>query len=75
VTNQNDEEPVFTDLTSDDDPRTWGDDRGSEDDDDRIWREVPPHHGLHRRLPDAESWISVAGTRLPAAEIHDSAKD
>ncbi len=45
VTNPYDDEPVFAEQTSDDDPRTWGDDRDSGDDDERIWREVPPHHG------------------------------
>jgi len=38
-----DDEPVFPDQTSDDDPRSWGE-RDSDEDDERILREVPPHH-------------------------------
>jgi hypothetical protein len=41
-----DDEPLLPEQTSDDDPRSWGEnDFGSNDDDDRILREVPPHHG------------------------------
>lgn len=40
-----DDEPLLPEQTRDDDPRTWGDnDFGSNDDDERILREVPPHH-------------------------------
>ncbi|HET6297830.1 MAG TPA: hypothetical protein VFG33_30900 [Kribbella sp.] len=38
-----DDEPLLPDQTSDDDPRNWGE--GDADDDERILREVPPHHG------------------------------
>ena len=43
--NPYDDEPVFPDQTGDDDPRGWGEypDEGP-DDDERIRREVPPHH-------------------------------
>jgi len=40
-----DDEPLLPDQTRDDDPRTWGDNDFGSDDDDRILREVPPHHG------------------------------
>jgi hypothetical protein len=40
-----DDEPLLPDQTRDDDPRSWGEsDSGSNDDDERILREVPPHH-------------------------------
>jgi hypothetical protein len=40
-----DDEPVFPDQTSDDDPRAWGEHSADDsDDDERIRREVPPHH-------------------------------
>ena len=40
-----DDEPVFPDQTSDDDPRSWGEHPDdASDDDERIRREVPPHH-------------------------------
>lgn len=42
MTSPHDDEPVLPDQTSDDDPRKWGDDH---DDDERILREIPPHHG------------------------------
>jgi hypothetical protein len=37
-----DDEPLLPDQTRDDDPRTWGD--HDSEDDERILREVPPHH-------------------------------
>jgi hypothetical protein len=41
-----DDEPLLPDQTSDDDPRGWGEnDPRGDDDDERILREVPPHHG------------------------------
>jgi hypothetical protein len=41
----NDDEPVFPEQTSDDDPRSWGEHPDdASDDDERIRREVPPHH-------------------------------
>jgi hypothetical protein len=43
MTSPYDDEPLFPDQTSDDDPRTWGD-SDLADDDERILREVPPHH-------------------------------
>jgi hypothetical protein len=39
-----DDEPLLPEQTRDDDPRTWGDNDFS-DDDERILNEVPPHHG------------------------------
>ena len=39
-----DDEPLLPDQTRDDDPRSWGDNDFGTDDDDRILREVPPHH-------------------------------
>jgi hypothetical protein len=46
MTTPHDDEPVFPDQTSDDDPRSWGEEPSdpAEDDDERIRREVPPHH-------------------------------
>jgi hypothetical protein len=38
-----DDEPVLPEQTRDDDPRGWGE-TGSDRDDERILREVPPHH-------------------------------
>ncbi|GAA1630676.1 hypothetical protein GCM10009744_18450 [Kribbella alba] len=41
-----DDEPLLPDQTRDDDPRSWGEhDSATDDDDERILREVPPHHG------------------------------
>jgi hypothetical protein len=41
-----DDEPLLPDQTRDDDPRSWGErDSQTDDDDERILREVPPHHG------------------------------
>jgi hypothetical protein len=41
-----DDEPLLPEQTRDDDPRTWGErDAGTDEDDERILREVPPHHG------------------------------
>lgn len=40
-----DDEPVLPDQTSDDDPRGWGERDDDNGDDERILREVPPHHG------------------------------
>jgi hypothetical protein len=37
-----DDEPLLPDQTRDDDPRNWGE--IDTDDDERILREVPPHH-------------------------------
>ncbi|MEU4604010.1 hypothetical protein AB0F43_13605 [Kribbella sp. NPDC023972] len=37
-----DDEPLLPEQTRDDDPRHWGEDES--DDDERILREVPPHH-------------------------------
>jgi hypothetical protein len=40
-----DDEPLLPDQTSDDDPRGWGESGSdSNEDDERILREVPPHH-------------------------------
>jgi hypothetical protein len=39
---EDDDEPVLPDQTRDDDPRSWGE--SPDDDDERILREVPPHH-------------------------------
>ncbi|TCM47633.1 hypothetical protein EV644_11632 [Kribbella orskensis] len=39
-----DDEPLLPDQTSDDDPRGWGERGSDNDDDERILREVPPHH-------------------------------
>jgi hypothetical protein len=36
--------PVLPDITSDEQDLGWGD-RPEPDDDDRLLREVPPHHG------------------------------
>jgi hypothetical protein len=40
-----DDEPLFPEQTRDDDARSWGERESSSDDDERILREVPPHHG------------------------------
>ena len=39
-----DDEPLLPDQTRDDDPRNWGESDSDTDDDERILREVPPHH-------------------------------
>jgi hypothetical protein len=39
-----DDEPLLPDQTRDDDPRSWGENDSGSDDDERILREVPPHH-------------------------------
>jgi hypothetical protein len=39
-----DDEPLLPDQTRDDDPRNWGEIDSDTDDDERILREVPPHH-------------------------------
>ncbi|MEV8375147.1 hypothetical protein AB0P21_20590 [Kribbella sp. NPDC056861] len=39
-----DDEPLLPEQTSDDDPRSWGERDSDRDDDERILREVPPHH-------------------------------
>ncbi|WBQ06705.1 hypothetical protein [Kribbella sp. CA-293567] len=39
-----DDEPVLPEQTRDDDPRSWGEGGSDRDDDERILREVPPHH-------------------------------
>ena len=39
-----DDEPVLPEQTRDDDPRSWGERSAGDDDDERILREVPPHH-------------------------------
>jgi hypothetical protein len=36
------DEPLLPDLTADETDLGWGED--SEDDDDRLLRELPPHH-------------------------------
>jgi hypothetical protein len=40
-----DDEPLLPEQTRDDDPRSWGEIDSDTDDDERILREVPPHHG------------------------------
>jgi hypothetical protein len=40
-----DDDPLLPEQTRDDDPRTWGENPQGDDDDERILREVPPHHG------------------------------
>lgn len=42
--NPYDDEPVFPEQTGDDDPRKWGEYPDESSDDERIRREVPPHH-------------------------------
>jgi hypothetical protein len=44
MTTPYDDEPVLPEQTRDDDPRSWGEADSASDDDDRILREVPPHH-------------------------------
>lgn len=39
-----DDEPLLPEQTRDDDPRSWGESGSDSDDDERILREVPPHH-------------------------------
>jgi hypothetical protein len=39
-----DDEPVLPEQTRDDDARSWGEHDSRSDDDERILREVPPHH-------------------------------
>lgn len=40
-----DDEPVLPQQTWDEDPRAWGEHAdGGDSDDERILREVPPHH-------------------------------
>jgi hypothetical protein len=39
-----DDEPLLPEQTRDDDPRGWGENSSDRDDDERILREVPPHH-------------------------------
>jgi hypothetical protein len=46
VSNQ-DERPVLPEQTGDDTDRGWGDDAREREDDDRILRELPPHHGTY----------------------------
>jgi hypothetical protein len=41
---RDDDGPVLPQQTRDDDPREWGEERGGDSDDERILREVPPHH-------------------------------
>lgn len=35
---------LLPDRAREDDPRTWGDERGDENDDARFLDELPPHH-------------------------------
>ena len=39
------EDPLLPDRAAEDDPERWGDHDRRGRDDDRLWREVPPHHG------------------------------
>jgi hypothetical protein len=44
MTTPYDDEPVLPEQTRDDDPRSWGEKDSTSEDDERILREVPPHH-------------------------------
>ncbi|HEY0693427.1 MAG: hypothetical protein QOH50_3209 [Kribbellaceae bacterium] len=44
MTTPYDDEPVLPEQTRDDDPRSWGEEDSRSEDDERILREVPPHH-------------------------------